>query len=42
MGKSMYNLGKQMQQEDTKQYSHITIQNNRILNFQHIKGEKRA
>ena len=42
MGKSMYDFGNQMKQGDTKQYSHITIQNNRILNFQHIKGEKRA
>jgi hypothetical protein len=49
MGKSMYDFGKQMKekarrqkQEDTKQYSSITIQNNRILNAQHIRSEKRA
>jgi hypothetical protein len=45
----MYDFGKQVKekagqqkQEDTKQYSRITIQNNRILNFQHIRSEKRA
>jgi len=49
MGKSMYDFGnqakekaRQQKQEDTQQYSHITIQNNRILNFQYIRGEIRA
>ena len=48
MGKAIHDFGKQMkeearqEQEDTKQYLHKTIQNNRILNFQYIRGEKQA
>jgi hypothetical protein len=45
----MYDFGRrakekagQQKQEDTKQYLRITIQNNRILNFQYIRGEGRA